>query len=168
MSGSTPADFITTVLEGSFRGKGWQGATLTGSLRGVTPAVATFRPGRGRRCIWEHVLHAAYWKHAVASVLERHLGEAERPTFPRAPANWPRVPDARGRAAERAWAADRALLSEMHERVLRAASRVDPAGLGRPPTPAHRWPTGMYLAGIAAHDAYHCGQVQLLKRLARG
>lgn len=166
MAGTTPPSLLLdAVLEGAFRGKGWQGPTLSGSLRGVTPRVALFRPGRGRKCIWEHVLHAAYWKYAVAAVIEKHvLGVEEPEAFGRSPSNWPRAPVA---ADARAWRADRALLERMHERVLAAAGRLDPARLDRRPSPKHKWPLAMYLAGIAAHDAYHCGQVQLLKRLAR-
>lgn len=162
---TTRVPLLDAVLEGAFRGKGWQGPTLSGSLRGVTPAVAAFRPGKGRRCIWEHVLHAAYWKYAVAAVIERHvLGVAEPEGFPRSPSNWPRVPSP---ADGKAWKRDRALLEQMHERVLAAAARLNPDRLTEHPSPKHKWPLTMYLAGIAAHDAYHCGQIQLLKRLAR-
>ena len=159
------SSLLTVTLEGSYRGKGWQGPTLSGSLRGVTPAIALARPARGRKCIWDLVLHAAYWKYAVAAVIERHvLGVAEPAEFPRSPSNWPRLPDPPDAAA---WKRDRTLLNQMHERVLAAAGRLNPADLDRRPSPKHKWPLTMYLAGIAAHDAYHCGQIQLLKRLAR-
>jgi uncharacterized damage-inducible protein DinB len=42
---------------------------------------------------------------------------------------------------------------------------VDPTRLGRRPRGSKRWTYGELLVGIAMHDAYHTGQIQLLKRL---
>jgi len=162
-----PIGTITTNLEGAFRGKAWQGPTLSGSLRGITAARALKRPAPGRKCIWEHALHAAYWKHAVANLLERSLSgdpDHEPPAFPRAPSKGPRPP---ARPDEKAWRADRRLLTETHERLLDLVSRVSTDRLDRAPTTKHKWPLTQYLVGIAAHDMYHCGQIQLIKRLCR-
>lgn len=157
---------LRAVIENAYRGKGWQGPTLSGALRGVTPAEALFRPARSRKCIWDHVRHAAYWKYAVAALLEREvLGVAEPEPFPLSPSNWPHLP---APADSAAWKRDRALLEKMHERVLQAVSALDLDHLDRRPSPRHKLPLAGYVAGIAAHDAYHCGQIQLLKRLARG
>ncbi len=38
-------------------------------------------------------------------------------------------------------------------------------GLGAMPPLGKRWTFGEMVLGIAAHDAYHTGQIQLLKRL---
>jgi hypothetical protein len=46
-----------------------------------------------------------------------------------------------------------------------AALRVDPERLGRRPPGSKQWTYGELLVGIAKHDAYHTGQIQLLKRL---
>ena len=58
-----------------------------------------------------------------------------------------------------------ALLRVEHERLVEAVLRVDPQRLGRRPPGSKRWTYGELLVGIALHDAYHTGQVQLLKRL---
>lgn len=159
MTRSDPAMvLLDTMLEGAFRGRGWQGATLSGALRGVTAARALRRPGPRRRCIWEHVLHAAYWKYAVRRVLDPSSPEG----FGRTPSNWPRLPLA---PSERLWRADRALLAEEHERVLAAARALTPARFDQRPSPKHKWTIATYLAGVAAHDCYHLGQIQLIKRL---
>jgi hypothetical protein len=42
---------------------------------------------------------------------------------------------------------------------------VDPALLSRRPTTSRLWTYGQLMVGIAMHDAYHTGQIQLLKRL---
>jgi hypothetical protein len=65
----------------------------------------------------------------------------------------------------RTWAADLALLRDEHERLVEAASAVDLALLPRRPPTSKRWTYGELIMGIAMHDAYHTGQIQLLKRL---
>jgi uncharacterized damage-inducible protein DinB len=143
------------------RGRAWHGGpTPSGALRGVSAAQARWKPGRGRHSIWELVLHIAYWDYAV----RRHLEPvAER--FRRTPANWPTVPT---RADERAWAADRALLADEHARLVRAVRRFPMARWNRKPPEGKRWTCGEMIVGIVAHDVYHTGQIQLLKRLGRG
>lgn len=142
------------------RGQAWHGGpTPSGSLRGVTAAQARWKPGRGRHSIWELVLHIAYWNYAV----RRHL-EPVSARFPRAPANFPAVP---ARPDARAWAADRALLADEHARLVRAIRRFSPARWNRVPPEGKRWTFGEMIVGIAAHDVYHTGQIQLIKKLWR-
>jgi len=144
------------------RAQAWHGGpTPSGSLRGVTATQARWKPARGRHSIWELVLHIAYWNYAV----RRHL-EPVPERFPRAPANWPSVPPPE-RADARAWAADRALLADEHARLVRAVRRFPTTRWNRVPPEAKRWTFGEMIVGIAAHDVYHTGQIQLLKRLWR-
>lgn len=140
-------------------GQGWHGGpTPPGALRGVTAEQARWQPTRGRRSIWSLTLHVAYWNYAVRRLLD---GSA-RGNFPRAPSNWPHLP---AQPDERSWTADVALLRDEHARLVQAASAVNPAILGRRPPTSKRWTYGQLLIGIANHDAYHTGQIQLLKRL---
>lgn len=167
------AQFLHLMLENAFRGRGWQGATLVGALRGVSAAQALKPPAKGRRCIWEHVLHAAYWKYAVRSILERSptldpalvgVTPPETDGFARSPSNWPRVPNS---PDDRQWKSDKALLVAEHERLLELACDVPIDLMGEHPSPSHKWSLGTYIAGVAAHDCYHLGQIQLIKRLIR-
>jgi hypothetical protein len=164
---------IRAMHDGAFSGRGWQGATLVGALRGVTANDALWSPARGRRCIWEHVLHTAYWKHAIVRVLRGDEGEGGEggeggdDGFERSPSNWPGTPrDLRGAALERAWKADRRLLAAVHARLGAAVDDCDLSHLDRKP-PGRTYSLQTYLVGIAAHDAYHLGQIQLIKRLMR-
>lgn len=145
-------------IEGAFR-RGWQGPTLSGSLRGVTAREALFSPGRGRKCIWQHTLHAAYWKHAVV----RALTGIDPPPFERSPSNWPAPPQ---RPDDGVWRADRVYLARMHALLVEAVAGVKPRDLSRT-VPGRRHTYAFFIAGAAAHDAYHTGQIQLLKRLGR-
>ena len=94
--------------------------------------------------------------------MRRHLVADEQPRFPRSPANFPRLPDP---ADERAWASDVALLRTEHDRLVEAVRAFPARRLGAVPPGGKRWTYGEIVLGIAAHDAYHTGQIQLLKRL---
>ena len=140
------------------RGQAWHGGpTPMGALRGVNAAQARWVPAPRRHSLWELTLHIAYWNYAV----RRHL-EPDVPAFPRHPANWPAVPD---RSDDRAWARDRALLALEHERLVRAIKRFPPGRWNRVPPGGKKWTFGELIVGILAHDVYHTGQMQLLKRL---
>lgn len=135
------------------------GATVLGSLRGVGHDQAAWKPSPDRHSIWELALHAAYWKYAVRRRLDPSV---PRGAFPRSPANWPRLPDAQN---ERTWKADRALLRAEHEALVRVARSLTSAQLD------HTDAKGEYRAldllfGVATHDVYHTGQIQLMKRLS--
>lgn len=141
------------------RGRAWHGGvTAIGAVRGVPAALARWRPAPKRHSIWALTLHVAYWKYAV----RRHLEAEGIPHFPRSPANWPVVPEP---ADERAWRADRALLAD-EDRLFAAAARgFLPSRLNRRPPGGKKWTYAEMIIGVAAHDAYHTGQIQLLKRL---
>ncbi len=143
------------------RGRAWHGGpTPVDALLGLTAREAHRRPAPGRHSIWELVLHIAYWDYAV----RRRILGTELPRFPRSPANWPAVP---ARPEAKAWAADRALLAQEHRLLHRAVERFPAAWLGRKVSAGERWTYGDTILGIAVHDAYHAGQVQILKRLVR-
>ena len=150
---------LLDLVDEAFDRKSWHGTTLFGSLRGLTAAQATKRPGRGRHNIWEIVVHAAYWKYAV----RRRLTGEKRGSFAYKGSNWFERPvSAAGR--ERAFAADIRLLVEEHRKLREAivnvpARQLSKRNAGKPYTAA--W----LIRGIAAHDLYHAGQIQLLKKL---
>jgi hypothetical protein len=129
-----------------------------GALRGVAAEQARWRPTPRRKSVWELALHIAYWKYTV----RRHLVAGEHPRFPRSPANFPRLPDP---ADEAAWARDVALVRTEHEQLVEAVRACTGRPLAAIPPGGKRWTYGEMLLGIAAHDAYHTGQIQLLKRL---
>jgi hypothetical protein len=103
-------------------------------------------------------LHVAYWKYAV----RRRLEGGTAPRFPRSPANWPHVPE---RSDQAAWAADIRLLADEHERLVTVVRKVPAAQYAIAMPKGKRWTKGELITGIAMHDAYHAGQIQMLKRL---
>lgn len=142
---------VLAALDEAFDKKSWHGTNLRGSVRRLEARRAAWRPGRGRHNAWEIVVHAAYWKYVV----RRTLTGEKRGSFPLAGSNFFHRPE--GAPSEAAWREDVALLVEEHRKLRAAIARLTEAGLR-----AHL----VRLRGIVAHDLYHAGQIQLLKRLA--
>lgn len=143
------------------RGMAWHGGpTPSGALRNVSAEAARWRPGPGRHTIWELALHNAYWNYAV----RRRLLASRGPRFPRRPANWPAMPAV---TSESAWAEDRALVAEQQRQLVDTIRNFPGGKLGRAIGSGKRWTWGDMLIGVAMHDAYHAGQIQLMKRLWR-
>ena len=152
-------DALLAAMDEAFERKAWHGPNLRGAIRGLDPAVACHRPGKGRHSIWELVVHAAYWKYAV----RRRLVGDKRGSFAVKGSNWFSRPD---EPAPAAWAQDVALLLAEHRALMKVARALDPRRLHRP-SPGSRVTPAALLRGIAFHDVYHAGQIQLLKRMAR-
>jgi hypothetical protein len=68
---------------------------------------------------------------------------------------------------EDAWRGDVSNLQTYHQWLREAVAGLAPAELQRTPAGSKVSNLAM-LTGIAAHDVYHAGQIQLLKRLAGG
>jgi uncharacterized damage-inducible protein DinB len=152
-----PVAMLLDLLDEAFERKAWHGTNLRGSVRGLDPARAAWRPGPGRHSVRELVVHAAYWKYAV----RRQLSGEKRGSFPEAGSNWfprPNRPDAA------AWRRDVALLVEQHRRLREAVAALRGRDLARRPR-GSRYTLAGLVRGAACHDLYHAGQIQLLKRL---
>ncbi|HEY3219942.1 MAG TPA: DinB family protein [Gemmatimonadales bacterium] len=152
-------ELLLEFFDQAFTAPSWHGTPLQGTLRGVSAPDAQWRPGRGRHCIWDLVLHTAYWKCMVRRRLLRDPAIA----FPRDGANWPALPQAKDDAA---WRRDRALLNEQHRLLRRAIAALKPTALNRRGWHS-RWKIKAEIYGIASHDLYHAGQIQMLKRLMK-
>jgi hypothetical protein len=153
----TPLSLLLHLLDEAYEKQAWHGPNLRGSIRGLGPAQAAWRPAKGRHNVWEIVVHAAYWKY----VARRRLRGEKRGSFPLKGSNWFPRPEA---TTEEAWRADIALLDEMHRGLRQAVADLAPEDLDRTPT-GSKVSNLRLIAGIAAHDVYHAGQIQLLKRL---
>ena len=154
---ATERTLLLRLVDQGFDTQAWHGPTLGGAIRGLTPRQAAWRPGARRHCIWELVLHTAYWKYAV----RRRLTGGEVGGFPRSGSNWPRLPE---QLTSATWRRDVALLKAEHRKLRAAVAALAPrlfgvrGGRGR-------WTNAEVIHGIAMHDLYHAGQIQLIKRL---
>lgn len=152
---------LLAIIDQAYDRPSWHGTNLRGSVRRVTPAQAAWRVSPQRHNIWEIVVHAAYWKYAVG---RRFTGGA-RGSFPLKGSNWFRRPADSGQLSDKAWNADVELLDDMHAALREAVMRLSARDLSRTP-PGKKVSNFALLSGAAAHDLYHAGQIQLLKRLA--
>ena len=96
----------------------------------------------------------------------RRLTGEKRGSFPQKGSNWFERPAPGVHPGDwpAAWDADRRLLDEMHRQLRAAVAGFDPARL------SERWEGSKYvpyeqILGIAMHDVYHAGQIQVLKKL---
>jgi hypothetical protein len=146
-------------LDEAYNRAAWHGPNLRGSIRGLTARQASWRPKAGRHNIWEIVIHAAYWKYTVR---RRLLGE-KRGSFSLPGSNWFPGPVDR---SEKAWRADIVMLDREHQGLRAAVSALQPEYLDRP-AQGSKTLVRRLIAGIALHDVYHAGQIQLIKKLLR-
>jgi uncharacterized damage-inducible protein DinB len=150
---------VLAIVDQAYDRRSWHGTNLRGSIRRVSPKQAAWRPAPARHNIWEIVVHAAYWKYAVW----RRLTGQTRGSFALKGSNWFERPL---EATESAWRSDIALLEDTHRDLRAAIAELSNAEL-------HGTPRGSkvsnfeIVSGIAAHDVYHAGQIQLLKKLLR-
>lgn len=150
---------LLTIIDQAFDQKSWHGTNLRGSIRGLSAEQAAWRPSPDRHNIWEIVVHAAYWKYVV----RLRLGAEARGSFPIKGSNWFERP---GPVAleQAAWKSDLALLNEIHTSMRAAVVDMAPSEIHHTPS-GHKVSNLALITGIAAHDLYHAGQIQLLKRL---
>jgi len=151
---------LLAQLDEAYDRRSWHGTNLRGSLRGVGADAAGWRPAPGRHNVWELAVHAAYWKYAAW----RRLTGEKRGSFPREGSNWFPSPTP---PTEARWRADLALLADCHRRLRAAVADLSDAELPRRAR-GGKETVGRLVRGIAAHDLYHAGQIQLVKRLLRG
>jgi len=152
-------ELLLEFFDQAFTAPSWHGTPLRGSLRGVTARDARWRPGPRRHSIWDLVLHTAYWK----CMVRRRLQRDPDVTFPRDGANWLPLP-AKPNDAE--WKRDRRLLDEQHQLLRDTIAGLKPADLNRRGWHS-RWRVKTEIYGIASHDLYHAGQIQMLKKLMK-
>jgi uncharacterized damage-inducible protein DinB len=151
---------IVESLRQSLSGDPWHGPSVSALLADVTPEDAAARPVAGAHSIIEIVLHLAAWTQEVGSRLS-----GTPPALPTI-GDWPPWDGDAGSA----WASARRSLDEAHADLLRLVQRL-PAGrlsdrIGdlREPALGTGVTVAAMLAGLAQHNAYHGGQIAILKR----
>lgn len=152
-------EHLLGLIDEAYDRAAWHGPNLRGSIRGVTPGEAALPPRAGRHNIWEIVVHAAYWKYAV----RRRLSGEKRGSFSLPGSNWFARPADR---TEKAWRADVALLNREHILLREVVSSFQPENLDLR-AKGSKFSARRMIAGIAMHDVYHAGQIQLIKKLLR-
>lgn len=148
--GELAADEIRRAL----RGPAWHGSSLHELLAAVSAEEAIQRPIPTAHNIWELVLHITSWSNIVTRRLTG--GQVE----PDEEEDWP-VP---GEMSGPRWDADRDALTESHERLIEIVAGLgDDEMLANAPKSTNS--VAVMLHGTAQHDAYHGGQIALLRKI---
>jgi hypothetical protein len=150
-------DRLLQVLDESYDKKAWHGPNLKGSIRRLSAQEAAWRSRPDRHSIADYVVHAAYWKYAV----RRRLNGDKRGSFALKGSNWFNLPSP---LSERNWREFVTLLDQEH-RALRDSVATFPAERLNALPPGGKVRFVSLIHGVAMHDVYHAGQIQLLKRL---
>ena len=154
---------LTYRLQEIWTGTPWYGDNSAKILDGIVAEVAAKRFLSGTHTIWELVLHMTAWTEEVASRV-RGVGSKEPDR-----GDWPPVkatsPDAWAAALAELQQARQQLLTEIdrsHEEDfhLHVKSFKEPF-IDTGATRAHT------VSGLIEHDAYHLGQIAMLKKAGR-
>lgn len=155
-------DALIQQLTATHAGSPWYGTSREKLLDGITAEQASRKPVPGGHSIWQQVLHMISW---TREVTRRIQGQA--PASP-VEGDWA-SPKSKSEAA---WVETRKKLEEAHQELL-ATIRKQPAErwdqpVGRVQDPALGTGVTMLgmLIGLAQHDAYHIGQIAMLRRAA--
>jgi len=148
---------IREEIRQAYAGQPWHGPSVGELVTGVDATSAAARPVPGAHTIWELVLHLTAWAHEVTRRLQ-----GGKPGLP-PEGDWPPVPQPTGEA----WDAALVALRNAHQELLATVERFPEERLielvaGTPPG------TGVtyyhMLHGLVQHDAYHGGQIALLRK----
>lgn len=159
----TELERIVRELEHAHAGSPWHGPSRADVLADVTVEEAARRPSPQAHGIWALVLHMHAWTREVA----RRVREGDK----RLPVegDWPAVPT----PSAQGWREAVAALDAAHREVIAAVRERGAARLDERAGPAEELSAGagptyrVMLHGLAQHDAYHTGQIALLKRIYR-
>ena len=157
MASDPRLELLLHQLSLAYDQRSWHGPNLRGSLRGVTPEIAAWRPMPGRHNVWELAVHCAYWKYRVC----RLVSSTPPPAFSLKGSDWFERPVD---ATAAAWTRDLALLDDWHAELLAAAQAIDPERLDEKPGNSE-FTFAELVSGAAAHDFYHAGQIRLVRRM---
>ncbi|MFL6234303.1 MAG: DinB family protein [Thermoanaerobaculia bacterium] len=145
---------LADQLERLFRGGAWHGPAVAEALAGVDAATAAARPLPGAHSIWEIVHHLTVWNDAP-----RRRIDGERLQDLPAEQDWPPVGD----VSPDAWQAALAALEEAHAGLRARVLDLTDAQLDDPVAGSDPTVRGMLL-GVLQHNAYHAGQIALLRK----
>lgn len=155
---------LADELRRAHDGDPWHGASALGLLRDVTPEEASQRPIPGAHTIREVVLHMAAW---TGEVRRRLHGGVPGPP---AEGDWPEGKP----GSEPPWPEARARLEEAGLALIAEVERFPESHLGHAVGRSREAPLGtgysyeVMLHGLTQHNAYHSGQIALLKKAIRG
>jgi uncharacterized damage-inducible protein DinB len=148
---------VAELIERSVSGPMWHGPALSDLIGDVNSEQAAAHPVDGAHSIWELVLHMTAWTEIVR---ERLVGSAKSEPTPEE--DWPLVSD----QSPESWRTAVERMKDAHRELAVDVSKLGDSDLiGRVPGKDHSVLTMVH--GVVEHDAYHGGQIAILKRALR-
>ena len=150
---------LLRLIDEGYDRKAWHGPNLKGAIRRLTPDQAAWRARAAGRSIAEIVVHCAYWKYAV----RRRIRGDKRGSFVLKGSNWFTLGQ---RIEAGTWREYLALLDAEHAALKEAVVASPWSALTRGPG-GGKTTLAQHVYGVALHDVYHAGQIQVIKGLRR-
>ena len=144
------ADQLRRILEG----EAWHGPAVLELLADVSAEQAASHPIPGVHSIWELALHLTS---DYSLVLRRMAGDG-RGLLP--DEGWPPCPA----PTEENWQGAIAELKRLNQELRDAVRQFPAERLDEPLVAESPWTAFMQFIGVTQHNAYHAGQIALLKR----
>jgi uncharacterized damage-inducible protein DinB len=147
-------------LDATLGGDPWYGLAVSRILEGIDASKAAAHPVHGAHSIWELVAHMTAW---VNETNRRLLGGAHGDPLE---GDWPAVAS----TTPDSWSAACSALRQAHVDLARTLTAMNDSDLGRQIAGAQVDGSGQPVTfyrtavGLLQHDAYHAGQIALLKK----
>ena len=153
-------DRLRRGLDATMGGDPWYGTAVSRILDGVDAEHAAAHPVKGGHSVWELVAHMTAW---VNETNRRLRGGVHGPPLE---GDWPAI----GSPTPESWDSALAGLRQAHDDLARTLVAVGDIDLDRQVAgdqidASGRPVTGYQtVVGLLQHDAYHAGQIALLKK----
>ena len=148
--------FIIEQFTKCYDENGWFVA-IRNAVDGITAAEALWKPDGADNSVWKTLSHVAYYNHAY---VERFKGvdfeydvDDNDATF------------TAGSGTDEEWAAEVARFDAVMNEFRDLITDADEAKLDQPVSASNQAKWGTLIANINAHNAYHGGQILLLRKL---
>lgn len=134
------------------QGDCWIGLNMQQVLEGVSNSTAAQKLHEKGNCIWQLVNHIIYWR---KTVMIRLQGKNAQPPMP--DMYLPDQPD------DTSWQTTLAHFEEVYRQLHQMITGFDESALDKA-SPMKGQTYYQLLMGCLQHDAYHMGQIQLIKK----
>lgn len=141
-------------------GPGWHGPSVQQLLKDVTAEEASTKPATGGACIWELVLHMRAWEREA---LNGFRGGRVRMQEMTREDDWPPLKD----SSDVAWDALKAEINRAHTEMRDLVKKMPAEQLDDKVDSDMGYPLYALIHGMVAHEAYHGGQIGLIKSSLR-
>lgn len=145
---------IARLFEALQQGESWVGLNFEQVTAGVHAAGALSKTIAGGNNIWQLINHLIYWRKTVIIRLQGILATPPMPEF--------YLPEDQ---SEEAWKDTLYQFDEVYALLRQSILDFDAQQLDRP-SPMQAQTYHQLLLGCLQHDAYHMGQMVLLKKMA--